>query len=74
MNIRQMAALNVAKFLAAVLAIGIVVNVSMFYFGIATVGIVFALAVLAYMIKFMYDIELSKLESKNALTKIKDSE
>ena len=74
MNIRQMAALNVAKFLAAVLAIGIVVNVSMFYFGIATVGIVFALAVLAYMIKFMYDIELSKLESKNALAKIKEAE
>jgi hypothetical protein len=72
MNIRQMAAVNVARFLALVLAIGIAVNVSMFYFGIATVGIIAGLVMLIYMIRFMYQVELDKLESKNALSKIKE--
>lgn len=72
MNIRQMAALNVAKFLAAVLAIGVVVNVLLFYFGIATVGIIAVSLMLVYMIRFMYQVELDKLESKNALAKLKE--
>jgi hypothetical protein len=72
MNIRQMAAFNVFKFLLAVTAVGILVNVLMFYFGIATVGIVLGLLMLAYMIRFMYQVELDKLESKNALTKLKE--
>jgi high-affinity Fe2+/Pb2+ permease len=73
MTLKQMAALNVAKLVAFALAVGLVVNVSLHYFGLATVGLIMAIAVLAYMIKFMYDIEVSKLESKNALTKIKES-
>ena len=74
MTIKQMAALNVAKFLAIVLAIGILVNVSMFYFGIATVGIIAALAILAYMIRFMYQVELDKLERTNSLAKLKEQQ
>jgi uncharacterized membrane protein len=73
MNIRQMAAVNVAKFLAAVVAIGVTVNVMMFYFGIATVGIIMGLVILAYMIRFMYQVELDKLERSNSLAKLKDS-
>jgi uncharacterized membrane protein YgaE (UPF0421/DUF939 family) len=69
-----MAAFNVAKIVAVALILGIIVNASLDYFGLATVGLIMAIAVLAYMIKFMYDIELSKLESKNALTKIKESQ
>jgi high-affinity Fe2+/Pb2+ permease len=74
MTLKQMAALNVAKLVAFALAVGVVVNVSLHYFGLATVGLIAAVALLAYMIKFMYDIEVSKLESKNALTKIKESQ
>ena len=74
MNIRQMAALNVAKILGSAMLMGIVVNVGIHYLGIATVGTVIALAVLCYMAKLVYDIELSKLESLNALKKIKESE
>lgn len=72
MNIRQMALVNVAKILGFALAVGLVVNLGLHYFGIATVGIIAAVALLVYMIKFMYDIELSKLESKNTLTKLKE--
>jgi Flp pilus assembly protein TadB len=72
MTIKQMALLNVFKFLAIVTVIGIAVNVLMFYFGIATVGIVLAILMLAYMIRFMYQVELDKLERTNTLTKLKD--
>jgi Flp pilus assembly protein TadB len=74
MNIRQMAIMNVAKLIAGALAIGIAVNVGIHYLGLALVGVIFAAGLFAYMIKFAYDIELSKLESKNALTKLKDME
>jgi Flp pilus assembly protein TadB len=72
MNIKQMAALRVAKLIGFAVAVSIAVNVGIHYLGIATVGVIFAAGVLAYMIKFMYDIELSKLESKNALAKLKE--
>ena len=72
MNIKQMAAANVAKLIGFALAVSIAVNVGIHYLGLATVGVLFAAGVLAYMIKFMYDIELSKLESKNALSKLKE--
>jgi len=68
-----MAAFNVAKIVAFAIAIGLVVNLGLHYFGLATVGFILALAVLGYMIKFMYDIEVSKLESKNSLTKIRET-
>jgi uncharacterized membrane protein len=72
MNIRQMAAVNVAKIVGCGLATGVLVSVGIQYFGLATVGTILAIAMLIYMIKFMYDIELSKLESKNALTKLRE--
>ena len=74
MNIRQMAALNVLKILTVAVTVGILVNVSLHYVGIATVGIIAGLGILACLIKFMYDIELSKLESKNTLRKLKELE
>jgi len=74
MNIRQMAMLNVAKVVAGGLAVGVAVSLGIQYLGLALVGAVLALALFLYMIKFAYDIELSKLESKNALTKLKELE
>ena len=68
-----MAALNVAKIVAVAITVGIIVNISLHYFGIATVGIIMAVALFLYMIKFMYDIEVSKLESKNSLQKLKET-
>jgi Flp pilus assembly protein TadB len=67
-----MAALNVAKILGFGVAVAVAVNLGLHYFGIATVGIIAAVAMLVWFIRFAYDIELSKLESKNALTKLKE--
>jgi len=74
MNIRQMAAMRVAAIVGSAVLMGVVVNVGIHYFGLATVGIVLAVALLAYMCKFVYDIEMAKLESLNSLRKLKELE
>ena len=74
MTIKQMAAMRVAALIGSALLTGILVHVGIHYFGLAIVGTVFAVAVLAYMAKFVYDIELAKLESLNALNKLKELE
>lgn len=74
MNLRQMAALNVAKFIGSAVVVGVVNTLAIEYFGLATVGVFWAVVVFAYMIKITYEIEVAKLERLNALRKIKDSE
>jgi hypothetical protein len=74
MTIRQMAAVRVAALFGSAVLMGLAVNVGIHYLGLATMGLIMALALLIYMIKFVYDIELAKLESKNALTKLKELE
>jgi hypothetical protein len=73
MTIKQMAAVQVLKLVSAMIVLAVLFNLGLHYFGLAVMGTAFAVALLVYMIKFMYDIELSKLESKNALTKIRES-
>lgn len=72
MNIKQMAALNVAKILAVAVGAAIAVNLAIHYLSLAVAGVIIAVIVLAWFCKFAYDIELSKLESKNALEKLKE--
>ena len=74
MNIKQMAAVRVAAIVGSAMAMGLAVNLGIHYFGLATVGVVFTVALLAYFCKFAYDIELSKLESLNSLRKLKELE
>ena len=69
-----MAALNVAKFIGSAVVVGVVNTLAIEYFGLATVGVFWAVVVFAYMIKITYEIEVAKLERLNALRKIKDSE
>ncbi len=73
MTIKQMAMLNVAKFVAGALVIGVVNSLAINYFGIATVAIFWSVVFLIYAVKFVYDVELAKLERLNTLTKIKES-
>ena len=73
MTIKQMAAVQVLKLVSAMILFAVLFNLGLHYLGLAVMGTAFAVALLVYMIKFMYDIELSKLESKNALTKIRES-
>jgi hypothetical protein len=68
-----MAMVRVAKILGGILAVSIAVNIALHVFGLAVVGVALAVALLAYMVKFIYDIELSKLESQNSLEKIRKS-
>ena len=72
MTIKQMAALSTAKLIGGMILVSVVVNVSLHYFGVVAVGAVVALALFLYMIKFVYDIELAKLEAKNSLARLKD--
>lgn len=74
MNIKQMAALNVAKVLGGGILIAVIVNLGIHYLGITTVGIIACSAMFIYCVKMVYDIELSKLESRNALKKLKELE
>jgi hypothetical protein len=74
MNIKQMAAVRVAGLVGSAVLMGVVVNVGIHYFGLAAVGIVVTVALLAYFCKFAYDIELAKLESLNSLRKLKELE
>ncbi len=73
MTIKQMAMLNVAKFVAGAVALGVANSLAINYFGIATVGIFWTVVFMIYAIKFVYDVELSKLEARNSLKKIKES-
>jgi uncharacterized membrane protein YgaE (UPF0421/DUF939 family) len=73
MTLKQMAAMRVLKLLALALATGLAVNIALHYLGLMVVGISIAVLVLAWMIKFMYDIEVSRLERENSLEKIRRS-
>lgn len=73
MTIKQMAAMNVAKFLAVIVAVALANSLAMNYFGIAAVGIFWSVVFLIYAVKFVYDTELAKLEARNSLKKIKDA-
>ena len=72
MNIKQMAAARVAVFMAVSITMGAAVSAAITYWGLAIVGIALSVAVLLYLIKMLYDIELDKLERTNTLTKLKD--
>jgi hypothetical protein len=74
MNIRQLAAMNVAKFVAATFVMGAVSALLLNMWGVVGLGVAFTGVMLVYAVKSMYDMELSKLESKNALNKLKELE
>jgi hypothetical protein len=74
MTPKQTALIQTLKLFGIAVAAGILINVAFAYFTLAQVGIAFALAVLAALIKFVYDLELSKaehLEALNTLNKMK---
>ncbi len=74
MTLKQMAAVRVAKMLAVVTVVGVANSWLINEFGLAVVGTVWALVLLVYMTKMVYDMEVDKLERLNSLKKIKESE
>jgi hypothetical protein len=74
MNIRQLAAMNVAKFVAVTFVMGAVSALLLNTWGVVGLGLAFTGLMLVYAVKSMYDMELSKLESRNTLRKLKELE
>jgi len=74
MTLKQMAAVRVAKMLALVTAVGVANSWLINEFGLAVVGTGWAVIVLVYMTKMVYDMEVDKLERLNSLKKIKESQ
>jgi hypothetical protein len=67
MTPKQTALINVAKLVTVAILAGAMTSLAFTFFTIAQIGIAFALAVMAALIKFVYDIELSKAEHLDAL-------
>lgn len=74
MTLNQMAMWNTAKAFLGIVAISAVTNVTAYYLGWFTVGIVVMLGLIVAAVRMMYDMEKSKLERTNALTKIREAE
>ena len=71
MTPKQTALIQTFKLFAIAILAGVLVNVAFTYFTVAQIGIAFALAVFAALVKMIYDVELSKAEHLEALNKMK---
>ena len=67
MTPKQTALIQTFKLFSIAILAGVLIIVACAYFTIVQVGIAFALAVLAALVKFVYDLELSKAEHLDAL-------
>ena len=74
MNIRQMALIQVTKKVLYALIVAAITLTILELYGLAVLGIVVCSIMLIYALKALYDQELSMLESRNALTKLKELE
>ena len=70
MTPQKTALIQTAKLFAIAFGTGVLVNVLFAFFTIAQIGFVFALIVLAVLIKMVYDLELSKAEHFEALDEL----
>ena len=71
MTPKKIALVQTAKLFAIAFGASVLVNVLFAFFTLAQIGFVFALIVLAVLIKMVYDLELSKAEHLDALNKMK---
>jgi hypothetical protein len=69
-----MALIQVVKRVLFALVVAAVTLTILELYGLAVLGVIFTGLMLIYALKAMYDLELSKLESRNALTKLKELE
>jgi protein-L-isoaspartate O-methyltransferase len=67
---KQTALIQTFKLFSIAVLAGVLINVAFAYFTIVQVGIGFALAVLAALVKFVYDLELSKAEHQETLKEL----
>ena len=74
MNIRQMALIQVTKKVLYALIVAAITLTILELYGLAVLGIAVCSIMLIYALKALYDLELSKLESRNALRQLKELE
>lgn len=72
MSPKQIALIQVAKLIALAIVAGVMVNAAFTYFTLAQIGIGWGVALLAFMIKMIYDLEVAKAEHIQGLEKLKD--
>ena len=73
MTLNQLAAWNTAKKFALVILGSTIVNVAVYFWGWPAVGTIIAAAVMCWAVYGLYDMERSRLERENTLTKIKET-
>jgi fatty acid desaturase len=73
MSPKQKALIETLKLFAAALLIGVMVNAAFTYFTLAQIGIGWGVALLAFLGKMIYDLELSKAEHLQSLEKLNDT-
>jgi hypothetical protein len=71
MTPKQTALIQTFKLFSIAVLAGVLINVAFAFLTVAQVGIAFALVVLALLIKFVYDLELSKAQHLESLNKMK---
>jgi len=71
MTPKQTALIQTAKLFALAILAGLLTGAAFHYFTIVQIGTAFTLAVMAALIKMVYDIELSRAEHREALNKMK---
>ena len=74
MNMRQMALIQVTKKVLYALIVAAITLTILELYGLAVLGITVCSIMLIYALKALYDLELSKLESRNALRQLKELE
>jgi hypothetical protein len=72
MTLKQLALKRTVIFAASALGVGLLNSLAIAYFGIETVGMVWAALFLIFGIRFVYQTEVDRLERENTLKKLKD--
>jgi hypothetical protein len=72
MSPKQTALIQTAKLFAVALLVGMLTSLAFAYFTVSQIGTAFALVILAYLGKMIYDMELSKAEHLQTLKKLND--
>jgi hypothetical protein len=72
MSPKQIALIKTLKLFAGALLIGVMVNAAFTYFTLAQIGIGWGVALLVFLGKMVYDLELSKAEHTQSLEKLND--
>ncbi len=73
MSPKRTALIETVKLFAVALLAGVLTSLAFAYFTVSQIGTAFALVILAFLGKMVYDLELSKAEHLQVLEKLNDT-